>query len=226
MNPGDFTAQILDGLDRLAAVLRAEGWAAAETAELTATQAAILTFLGRRGSARLQEVAAHLAVSVPTASASVDALVRKALVARRKSVEDARAVALALTPDGRVTLERLGKEPSRLRTAVAAFPPGEQADLFLHLMKLIRTLQTSGAIPVQRVCVTCRHFRPFAHPESDAPHHCALVNASFGNRDLRLDCGDHGQADADTQIAIWAAFDKTDSLSAQASVTLQRSSDV
>ncbi len=219
MSHGDLPHNILEGLDRLVAVMRADEWATAEARELTATQVAILSYLGRRGASRLQDVAAHLGVSAPTASASVDALVRKALVARRKDARDARALALELTKKGRQDLRDLAQRPSRLRTAIATLPAGEQANLFLAVIKLIRTLQTAGAMPVQRVCVTCKHFRPFAHRDAEAPHHCALVNAPFGTRDLRLDCGEHDEADPAVQTAIWTAFDKVSQPSRQTTTT-------
>jgi hypothetical protein len=157
---------------------------------------------------RLQEVAAHLGVAVSTASASVDALERKMLVSRHKDAADARALALHLTAEGKATVARLKDQSSRLSSAVGALPETEQAAFFLHLVKLIRSLQMAGAIPVQRLCVTCKHFRPFAHPEEDAPHHCALVNAAFGNRALRIDCGEHEEAPPTDQTAIWSAIER------------------
>jgi hypothetical protein len=41
------------------------------------------------------------------------------------------------------------------------------------------------------MCVTCRFFRPDAHPSSPRPHHCALVNAPMSNGELRVDCAEH-----------------------------------
>jgi DNA-binding MarR family transcriptional regulator len=208
MEKQNLVSNILDGLDRLGATARADDWAAAGTTELTPTQADILIYLKRRMSARLQQIAGHLAVSLPTASASVDALVRKKLVIRRKDASDARARALELSGDGKAMVQRLTRQPSRLRAAVAAMPAAEQADFFLHIVKIVRALQVSGAIPLQRLCVTCAHFRPFTHAASNAPHHCTLVNAAFGAPDLRIDCGEHRDADPAARNAIWTAFDK------------------
>jgi hypothetical protein len=41
------------------------------------------------------------------------------------------------------------------------------------------------------MCVTCRYFRPHVHSDPERPHHCAFVDAPFGDRALRLDCRDH-----------------------------------
>lgn len=200
--------RILDSLDRVGAVLRADDWSAGEALGLTPTQANILRYLASRGPVRLQEVAAHLGVSLPTASASVDALERKMLVARRKDATDARALALTLTAEGKATVARLRSQSSRLGSLIGALPETEQAAFLLHLVKLIRGLQVAGAIPVQRLCVTCKYFRPFAHPEEKAPHHCALVNAAFGNRELRIDCGEHEAAAPADQTAIWSVIER------------------
>jgi DNA-binding MarR family transcriptional regulator len=207
MDTSPLPLRILDGLDRIGAVLRADGWARGEALGLTPTQAGILSYLARRGGARLQEVAAHLAVSLPTVSGAVDALERKGLVARARDAADARALALKLTGKGRALASELAGRASTLGDVVAALPASEQADLYLHLVKLIRALQLAGAIPQQRLCLTCRYFRPHAHPDADAPHHCAFVNAAFGSRDLRLDCAEHEAAAPADQTAIWSAFE-------------------
>ncbi|MGQ0563367.1 MAG: hypothetical protein ACT443_16025 [Gemmatimonadota bacterium] len=53
----------------------------------------------------------------------------------------------------------------------------------------------------------CRFFRPFAHPRDvDQPHHCAFVNAPFGDRALRLECSEHEPADAASAAAAWQRF--------------------
>ena len=74
------------------------------------------------------------------------------------------------------------------------------------LIGLIRALQVARAIPVQRMCVTCAHFRPHAHDDADSPHHCAFVDAAFGDAALRIDCGDHEDAAEEDLAQIWARF--------------------
>jgi hypothetical protein len=41
-----------------------------------------------------------------------------------------------------------------------------------------------------------RFFQPYRHPDPDRPHHCAFVDAPFGDGELRLDCPDHDAAPA------------------------------
>jgi DNA-binding MarR family transcriptional regulator len=200
--------RLREGLDRIGAVLRAERWGAAEGAALTPTQLDALTFLAARGDkgARLQAVADYLAVSQPTATDSVAALARKALVTKSPDPEDARALRLRATAAGREASLAAQTEDSPIERALATLPVSEQEDLLRLVIKTIRALQEAKAIAPQRLCVGCRHFRPFAHEDAELPHHCALVDAAFGGRHLRLDCPEQEEAPPAQRDAAWALF--------------------
>ena len=202
--------RLRDGLDRIAAVLRADDWSAASASGLNPTQAHVLAFLARRGESgiRVKEIAAHLGVSQPSATDSIAALERKGLVQKSVAADDARAAGVRITELGRDVLKAIEETPSVAQAALVTLAPGEQADLLLLIVKLVRSLQIAGSIPVQRMCVTCQHFRPNIYPDADQPHHCAFVNAAFGDRHLRLDCSDHEPAEPAAQAANWTAFDK------------------
>ncbi len=199
---------ILTGLARIGLVLRASAWRQAETTGLTPTQAQILVHLVRRGPARPGAVAAEIAVTQPTASDAVAALIRKGHVERRADPEDGRAALLHATAAGRDTAATVEAWPDALLEAADLLDPAERGVLLKALTRMIRTLQLRGAIPVQRMCATCSHFRPYRHTDAAAPHHCAFVDAAFGNAELRLDCADHAEADADAARQTWARFDR------------------
>lgn len=96
--------------------------------------------------------------------------------------------------------------PPVLLTALNALSPGDRDGLQRALVGLIAALQGARAIPVQRLCVTCAHFRPHAHDNAEAPHHCAFVDAAFGDAALRIDCGDHQDAAEEDLAPLWARF--------------------
>ncbi|MCU0818250.1 MAG: MarR family transcriptional regulator [Beijerinckiaceae bacterium] len=199
--------RLRDGLERIAAVIRADQWSSAHALGLTPTQVNILALLaGRNDAVRVKDIAHHLGVSAPTATDSIAALERKGLVAKAGIAGDARAVAIVIQPEGRAMLQAVGLAASASGAALAALPEADQTRLLGLLVTLIRHLQQAGALPAQRLCVTCRHFRPNVYPDAENPHHCAFVNAAFGNRDLRLDCGEHETADPALQAATWMAF--------------------
>jgi DNA-binding MarR family transcriptional regulator len=190
--------RVTTGLSKIGLALRTEAWQQATVRGLTPTQGQILGLLRDRPQGwRLAEVADQLGVTPATASDAVSALADKGLVAKRRTSKDARALAVTLTAKGRREASRASGWPDFLSSAVGVLGPAEQEALLLALVKVIRDLQEQGRIPVSRMCVTCRFFRPHAHPGSDRPHHCLFVDAPFGDRSLRLDCVDHQSATAE-----------------------------
>ncbi|MGE0152056.1 MAG: MarR family winged helix-turn-helix transcriptional regulator [Reyranellaceae bacterium] len=207
-SPSDpLVVRLREGFDRIAFVLRADLWTAAGEAGLNPSQAQVLGLLaGRPAGLRPKEIAAHLAVSAASIADTLAALLRKGLVSRDPDPADARAALVRATADGRDLGAQIARAASRVAAALAALPPAAQEELLRTQIALIRQLQMAGAIPLQRMCVSCRHFRPHAHPRAARPHHCAFIDAAIGGRDLRLDCGEHEAADPAAQAAAWTAF--------------------
>jgi len=199
--------RLREGFDRIALVLRTELWAAASDAGLNPTQAQVLGLLATRPAGlRPKDVAAHVGVSAASMADTLGALTRKGLVQRGPDPADARAAIVRATPEGLRLGAAVEGASSRVAAALGMLPPAVQETLLVAQIAVIRQLQDAGAIPVQRMCVSCRHFRPSVHPGEAAPHHCAFVDAPIGGRDLRLDCGEHEEADPAVQAATWTAF--------------------
>jgi hypothetical protein len=116
----------------------------------------------------------------------------------------ARATIVKVTPEA--LTKPAAAVPSLAAAALADLSEAEQVRLLKTLIKLIRSLQLRHAIPPQRLCVSCKYFRPNVHPEAEAPHHCAFVDAPFGDGALRLDCAEHEQASAPEIAQNWDAF--------------------
>ena len=201
------------GLARIGLVLRSRAWKGAMPAGVTPTQGQALEMLGDAPAGmRLGALAQALGVSAPTASDVVASLVAKGLASKAPG-PDKRSVALKLTAEGEALARCAADWPDFLASAVNTLEPAEQAAFLRSLVKLIRALQESGDIPAQRMCVTCRYFRPFAHDDALAPHHCAYVDAEFGDRHLRLNCGEHEEATAEQRHAVWKRFASSSALS-------------
>jgi DNA-binding MarR family transcriptional regulator len=175
---------------------------------LTPTQGQILTLLQEKNGvpARLTEVAEGLAITAATASDTVTALVEKQLVKKTKAPDDARAVAIALTEKGEREAANATAWPDFLLNATQDLSLTEQENVLRGLIKIVRSLQERGEIPVPRMCVTCRFFHPNVYADSDRPHHCAFVDAPFGDRHLRLDCPEHEMADSESRERTWHRF--------------------
>lgn len=199
--------RIVTALAKIGLALRTQAWRESETAGLTPTQGQILALLRAQADGlRLGAIAEALAVTPQTASNAVAALAAKKLVAKRPSRDDSRALALTLTRAGARSADATSRWPDFLLAAIDTLNAAEQGMFLRGLMKIVRTLQTRGQIPVARICVTCRFFRPHVHDDPAAPHHCAFVDAAFGDRSLRFACADHAPADKKAADAAWRKF--------------------
>lgn len=198
--------RLVTGLTKIGLALKTQAWVGAGEHGLPPTQAQILTLLKARGALRLAQLALELGVTAPTASDAVSSLVEKGLVAKERDLRDARAIALTLTAAGRRQCQSVGDWPDALLESVAVLSTAEQETLLLALVKLIHALQQREAIPLARMCVSCRFFRPHEHPGSAQPHHCAFIDAPLAQRDLRLDCGDYDLADERRRQQQWRRF--------------------
>lgn len=199
---------IVTGLAKLGLATRHRAWQGAGGQGLTPTQGQILALLRFRhgDGARLSELAQGLAISAPTASDAVRALVAKGLVEKVRAPDDARALTITLTAAGRREAERAAGWSDFLLDAVDALSPDERAVFLRGLVKMIGALQRRGEIPVSRMCPTCRFFRPHVHDDPARPHHCAFVDAPFGDGQLRLECDDHQDASTAQVEEAWARF--------------------
>lgn len=200
--------QVVAGLAKVGLYLKTEAWREAQPRGLSPTQAEILALLQRRfpGGARLSDLAEGMALSPATLSVAVGTLVEKGLVRRGKSDDDGRALRLTLTPRGRREAGWAAAWPEALMGAVDELSGEERAVLLRSLMKMVRGLQEQRLVPVARLCVGCRFFRPGVHDDARAPHHCDFVDQPFGESELRLDCDDHEPATPEASERAWAAF--------------------
>ncbi|MDW3204656.1 MAG: MarR family transcriptional regulator [Alphaproteobacteria bacterium] len=194
--PND-SAQPVEGLKRIAAYLRQQGWQDGERLGLTPTQISILHLVYRHGPMRIARLAAQVGATQATVSDAVSALVAKGSLERVRDPQDGRAVLATLTRDGTRTIAELDGGDIALKGVIDGLPARDRGDLNRVLVKLVRGLQDAGAIAPQRLCVTCRFFRPHHYDDAAKPHHCDFVNAAFGEAQLRLDCAEHEAADPD-----------------------------
>lgn len=185
--------RMIAGLSKISTALRSQSWQGAESQGLTPTQGQILTFLQSTSDdgIRLSAIAKEIAITPATASDTVSALVKKGLVSRERAKDDRRAIAVCLTPEGKKQAEQAASWPSFLLDAMEFLSPEEQTVFYKGLTTIIRQLQEQKKIPIARMCLTCHYFKGNIYDDAERPHHCQLVDAPFGDSDLRLDCLEH-----------------------------------
>lgn len=201
--------RIATGLSKLGLAMKHQAWAQANQSGLSPTQGQILATLCLEGAMSGSRLAQRLGITPPTISDSVKVLVEKNLVSKKVDPAQARAMLVGLTSSGRALAQQVRSWPDFLASAASALSPTEQEAFLSGLMKMIGSLQQAGQIPTNRMCLSCRFFQPNAHDDSAMPHHCAFVDAPMAVRHLRIDCGDHHEADEEARSAAWQRFTNT-----------------
>lgn len=195
MNPFDtqdppLGQRLATGFAKIAVALRHQAWQGGHPRDLTPTQGEALILLQQQPGATLAQVSEALGVRPSTASEAVSTLERKGLVTKERSAEDRRALRLFLTGPGEEEASAAALWPNFLARTIEGLPAEEARVLMRTLQRMILSLQNRGEIPVARMCSGCRFFRPNVHRGTNRPHHCAFVDAPFGEADLRFDCTD------------------------------------
>ena len=102
-------------------------------------------------------------------------------------------VRVELTDRGREQDRRMLNWAAELLVEMDRLDDADQTRLLRLVLDRISAMQWAGQIPITRMCVTCRFFDPYLHAGSALPHHCHLVGAPFGHRQLRLRCPEQQQ---------------------------------
>ncbi len=204
----DARQRVLVALSKVGIALRSHAWKDATPRGLNPTQAQVLVVLGRRPDPglRLADLAAALGVSAPSLSDSVAALERKGLVSKERDPDDGRAISIRPTPEGIAEAASISEWPDLLLSTVDVLGDEERGVFLRALLKMIRELQERGLVSPSRMCATCRYFRPHVHADPQRPHHCAFVDAPFGDANLRLECADHEAATPAAAADTWRRF--------------------
>lgn len=208
INQDSLPDRLVTGLSKIGLAMKSRPWRRQGQQGVGPLQVQVLTFLRSRPhqSATVSTIARELLVKLPTASEVIRTLEQKRLVRRRRTEVDNRVVTVHLTAKGAKAGKVSNGWPEILAAATQQLSAQEQVALLTSLVKLIRALQLQGEIPVARMCVSCEHFRPFAHADADQPHHCQFIDTPFGDRALRVDCPDYLPAPKAQAQDAWNRF--------------------
>lgn len=204
-NTEPLAARIATGLHKIGLAMKQQAWLQANEEGLSATQGQILAALVTHGALSGSELGQRLGVTLPTISDSVRALVDKGLVTKSPDPRHPRASLVTPTKKGAALGGRARSWPEFMAAAVADLSAEEQRAFFGGTLKMIRSLQEQGLIPLSGMCVSCVHFRPNVRAGA-TPHHCAFVDAPLATEQLRLDCAEHELAAEAPRAELWERF--------------------
>jgi len=204
-NSEPLATRIATGLNKIGLSMKQQAWQQANEEGLSATQGQILAALVADGPLTGSELGSRLGVTLPTISDSVRVLAEKKLVVKSPDPRHPRASLLTPTKKGTALGARARSWPEFMAAAVKDLAPDEQRAFFSGVVKMIRSLQEQGLVPLSGMCVTCTHFRPNVR-DGASPHHCAFVDAPLANEQLRLDCPEHELVPESARARLWEQF--------------------
>lgn len=189
----DIDSKIAAALERLSQTFRVLLWEKTKVHNLSPIQIQILVYLlyHSQEAPTIGQIASRFSLTPATVSDAVKTLSNKSLVTRQAGLRDRRATSVVLTESGTEIAQKLAAWADIIRDQIARFAPGEKMVVMKFLMHLIETLQQAGLINIARMCITCKYFQALAHPDSETPHYCKLINKPLGEASLRLDCPEH-----------------------------------
>ncbi len=123
------------------------------TADLSLPQFRALSFINRRGSASLTDVAEHLGLALPSTSKLIDGLVERKLVTREFDRTDRRRVILELSPRGHSLLQvAIRATQTHLSEMLARLSSNEMATVTqaMQLLRLLFASEREREMPLER----------------------------------------------------------------------------
>lgn len=192
----DLDRRLASALERSGHALRVLVWNQATANGLSPIQVQLLLRLRvetpeRR---RVGVLAAEFDLSAATISEALGALRRKGLVDKQPLAGDRRGQAMTLTAAGQEAAEKFEHWPDPVTKHFGGVSEQDKARTLRVILDLIAHLADTGTLAVARTCLTCTFFREDEHADSLRPHHCALLDAAFGDAELRVDCAEHQAA--------------------------------
>jgi DNA-binding MarR family transcriptional regulator len=180
-------SRILAAMERIYQAFRVLLWNHGKAWSLSPIQVQVIIFLQYHTSEtrRISYLAREFNMSKATISETIATLERKGLISREPLPSDSRSHTINLTEKG---FEIAGKTSCFANTFFEPLNRLSASDKNNHLeslLEILRHLQLSGVISMDRMCYTCRHFNE--NHVGEGPY-CVYLDKSLEKWDLRIDC--------------------------------------
>ncbi|WP_316833052.1 MarR family winged helix-turn-helix transcriptional regulator [Pedobacter aquatilis] len=180
--------KIVDALDKLSQVMRTLAWKTAVEQSISPIQLQVLTFLLNHSTelARINRLAKEFNISKASISDTVKLLEQKKLVEKVYSPTVGRQFIIQLTTEGYKKAQEASFYKYPLLQPLFTLMAEDKEKLFFTLSQVIFALHQSELIMGQRMCQTCKHYRP-----ERERHYCNLLQQYMSLSQLQIDCNEH-----------------------------------
>ncbi len=183
-------SKITASLERIAQAFRVLLWQESKEFSLSPIQIQVLIFLYYHSDEKrkISYLADEFNMTKATISDTVKTLESKNLITKEHEPHDTRSYIIHLTQKGKDIAQRTSLFTKEIRTPIDKLYQDDKETLLLSLFDIIRHLNKSGVITIQRMCMTCAYYQPSDNGQN---HFCKLLNQNLHATDLRIDCPEH-----------------------------------
>lgn len=187
-------SKIVASLERIAQAFRVLLWDESKTLALTPIQVQVLIFLHfhSEDKRKVSFLAKEFNITKATISDTVKILENKKLISKEYLQHDTRSYIINLTQNGIDIAEKTSLFTKEIKAPINKLHNDDKENLLLSLLNIIRHLNQSGIINIQRMCMTCSYYKPAKKGQN---HFCKLLNQELHIQDLRVDCPEYENVD-------------------------------
>lgn len=183
-------SKIVASLERIAQAFRVLLWQESKAFSLTPIQVQVLIFLLYHSpeKRKVSYLAQEFNMTKATISDTIKTLEQKKLITKEQECHDTRSYIIQLTEKGEEIAHMTSLFSREIRNPIDKLHPDDKENLLLSLLNIIRHLNRSDVITLQRMCFNCAYYRS---TDSGHNHFCTLLNQNLQTKDLRVDCPEH-----------------------------------
>lgn len=183
-------SKIVASLERIAQSFRVLLWQESKAFSLSPIQVQVLIFLLHHSDEKrkVSYLADEFNMTKATISDTIKTLEQKGLISKEYERHDTRSYIIHLTPKGTEIARQTSMFTEEIRNPIDRLHQEDKETMLSGLFDIIRHLNRSGIITVQRMCTNCTYYRSSSAAQ---PHYCTLLNQQLHVKDLRVDCPEH-----------------------------------
>jgi len=199
MNESDFNlrhqnqnteSKIVASLERISQAFRVLLWQESKEHALSPIQVQVLIFLLNHSDEKrkVSYLADEFNMTKATISETVKSLELKNLITKEYEPHDTRSYIIHLSQKGKEIADKTSYFTKDITGPIQHLDEESKENMLHSLFAIIRQLNISGVITIQRMCATCVYFRP---SEDGKEPFCKLLERTLYAEDLRIDCPEH-----------------------------------
>ena len=180
-------SKIVASLERVSQAFRVLLWNESKEFSLSPIQVQVLIFLLHHSDEKrkVSYLADEFNITKATISDCVKTLEQKQLIEKRSEPHDTRSYIIHLTEAGENIAKNTSFFANQIQIPIDKLSSSAKENLLSGLLEVIRHLNQTGIITIQRMCSTCQFYN------SDNGHFCQLLNQKLADVELRIDCEEH-----------------------------------